>query len=126
MILEIYKFVFRFSISKLISNIEDEVFLTVLFQYIKETKMRQIHQRQVLNKNASAYYRALENIMNHSGKSAKMLEIIKSKSMEQDPKSFGFNANSQVCFEKLYKFNTFLNLAIIDMEEDKSLGEESD
>ena len=31
MILEIYKFVFRFSISKLISNIEDELFLTVLF-----------------------------------------------------------------------------------------------
>ena len=39
MILEIYKFVFRFSISKLISNIEDELFLTVFFQYLKETKM---------------------------------------------------------------------------------------
>jgi hypothetical protein len=31
MILEIYKFVFRFSISKLISNIEDELFLIILF-----------------------------------------------------------------------------------------------
>ena len=56
--------------------------------------MRQVHQRQVLNKNASAYYRALENIMNHSGKSSKMFEIIKMKNMDQDPKSFGFNPNS--------------------------------
>ena len=31
MILEIYKFVFRFSISKLIANIEDELFLTIFF-----------------------------------------------------------------------------------------------
>lgn len=115
MILEIYKFVFRFSISKLIANIEDELFLTIFFQYIKETKMQRIHQRQVLNKNASAYYRALENIVNHSGKCAKLTELLKSKTMEQDPKSFSFS-NNHISLDKLYKFNTFLNLAIIDDE----------
>ena len=46
--------------------------------------------------------------MNHSGKSAKMFELIKMKNMEQDPKSYGFDGNSQISFEKLYKFNTFL------------------
>jgi hypothetical protein len=78
MILEIYKFVFRFSISKLIFNIEDELFLTVLFQYLKETRMERIHMRQVLLKNSSAYYRALENILNHSTKHEKMYQMVKS------------------------------------------------
>jgi hypothetical protein len=77
MILEIYKFVYRFSITKLIMNIENDLFLTVFFQYLKETKMQRIHQRQVLNKNANAYYRAVENIINHSHMSEKLISLIK-------------------------------------------------
>jgi hypothetical protein len=41
--------------------------------------------------------------------------------MEQDPKSFSFsNENNElhISFEKLFKFNEFLNLAIIDDEKD--------
>lgn len=42
--------------------------------------------------------------------------MVKMRSMDQDPKSFDCKGNC-ISFEKLLKFNTFLNLAIIDVQD---------
>ena len=66
--LETYKLIFRFSIEKLTKFLEDESFILLFLQYIKESQLKRIHQRQVLNKNQAAYYRAIENMVNFSEK----------------------------------------------------------
>lgn len=66
--LDIYKLIFRFSIEKLTNFLVQESFLMILYQYTKETQMKRIHQRSVLEKNMAAYYRALENMFNFSEK----------------------------------------------------------
>jgi len=41
-------------------------FLLLLLQYVKDTKLRRIHQRSSMRINPAAYYRALENIIDNS------------------------------------------------------------
>ena len=55
-----------------------------------------------------------------------MFELIKNKNMDQDPKSFSFtniDGEVHISFDKLYKFNDFLNLAIIDDEKNSESDE---
>jgi hypothetical protein len=64
--------------------------------------------------------------MNHSNKKDKMFELIKCKNMDQDIKSFSFandNGDIHISFEKLFKFNEFLNLTIIDDEKNSESDE---
>ena len=70
--------------------------------------MERIHQRQVLKKNCRAYYRVLENIMNHSSKKVKMLNLI------EPLKHFKIDGSENVCWEDLYTYNESQNLPIID------------
>ena len=44
------------------------MFIIILFQYIQSTKLRRIHERQVLQKNKKGYYLAFENLLNLSEK----------------------------------------------------------
>lgn len=60
----IYKLIFRFSIEKLTNYLKNDMFLAILFQYLKDTNFSRIHERHVLQKNKTAYYRALENMLN--------------------------------------------------------------
>lgn len=63
-VLQTYKLIYRFSIEKLLISLKDDSYLVILMQYIRETKLRRIHQREVLGKNVGAYYRAIENMLN--------------------------------------------------------------
>ena len=65
-ILEIYRYFFRFSIERLKNFIDDPIFIVITLQYLHETQMSRVLQRKTLRKNASAYYRAIENIINLS------------------------------------------------------------
>jgi hypothetical protein len=63
-VLMIYKLIFRFSIEKLTNYLKNNMFLIILLQYLKDTNFSRIHKRQVLQKNKTAYYRAIENMLN--------------------------------------------------------------
>ena len=65
-VLDIYKLMFRFSVGKLIKYLAKPEFLCVILQYLQETQMRRIHMREVLARNQTAYYRAMENFLNLS------------------------------------------------------------
>ena len=62
----VYRFFFRFSIEKIQLFANDNICLILLLQYLKQQKMTRVHERTVLAKNASSYYRAVENILNNS------------------------------------------------------------
>lgn len=72
----IYKLIFRFSIEKLADYLKNDMFIIILFQYIQSTKLRRIHERQVLQKNKIAYYLAFENLLNLSDKKNEIFETI--------------------------------------------------
>ena len=76
-VLDNYKLIFRFSISKLSEYLCKETFLIIVMQYLRETKLQRIHQRAVLLKNKSAYYRVVENLLNFSKKEKTIKNIIK-------------------------------------------------
>ena len=76
-VLDNYKLIFRFSISKLSEYLCKETFLIIVMQYLRETKLQRIHQRAVLLKNKSAYYRVVENLLNFSIKEKTIKNIIK-------------------------------------------------
>ena len=76
-VLDNYKLIFRFSISKLSEYLCKETFLIIVMQYLRETKLQRIHQRAVLLKNKSAYYRVVENLLNFSKKEKIIKNIIK-------------------------------------------------
>ena len=57
---------FRFSVGKLINYLSKPEFLCVVLQYLEETQMRKIHEREDLARNYPAYYRAVENFLNLS------------------------------------------------------------
>jgi hypothetical protein len=65
-ILKIYRFFFRFSVVKMKEYVDEPILILLTIQYLKDTKMQRIHQRDVLQKNYSTYYRAMENIINNS------------------------------------------------------------
>ena len=44
----------------------DIYLIMIILQYIKDTKLTRIKDREVLNKNSDNYYRAIENMLNHS------------------------------------------------------------
>jgi len=77
-VLDNYKLIFRFSISKLSEYLCKETFLIIVMQYLKETQLQRIHQRAVLLKNKSAYYRVVENLLNFSNKEGTIKNIISS------------------------------------------------
>lgn len=64
--LEIYRLIVRFSIEKVRLVSDTEVFQIIILQYIKSSKLSRIHQKDVLKKYESNYYRAIENIVNCS------------------------------------------------------------
>ena len=41
----IYKLIFRFSIEKLTNYLKNDMFLTILFQYLIDTNFSRIHER---------------------------------------------------------------------------------
>lgn len=43
--LETYKLIFRFSIEKLTKFLDDDSFILLFLQYIKETQLKRVHQR---------------------------------------------------------------------------------
>jgi len=63
-VLQTYKFLYRFSIEKLLNYLKDDSYLVILMHYIKDTQLKRIHQRSVLKKNLGAYYRVIENMLN--------------------------------------------------------------
>jgi hypothetical protein len=65
-VLTIYRLLFRFSIQTLIGQLNNNEFLLIVLQYLKDTQMTSVHKRLVLSKNQSAYYRVMENFINHS------------------------------------------------------------
>ena len=64
--LEIYRYFYRFSIDKLIEQINDPMFMIMIAKYICDDKMKRIHQREVFQTCIPNYYRALENLINKS------------------------------------------------------------
>lgn len=64
--LEIYRLIVRFSIEKVRLVSDTEVFQIIILQYIKSSRLSRIHQKDVLKKYESNYYRAIENIVNCS------------------------------------------------------------
>mgnify|MGYP006952861190 FL=1 len=64
--LEIYRLIVRFSIEKVREVSDTEVFQIIVLQYIKSTRLERLHQKDVLLKYNSNYYRAIENIVNCS------------------------------------------------------------
>ena len=65
-ILEIYRHLYRFSLDKVKQYIDNPAFMIITLQYLKETRMHRIHQRQVLSRYCDKNYRALENMINNS------------------------------------------------------------
>ena len=76
-VLMIYKLIFRFSIEKLTNYLKNDMFLAILFQYLQDTKFSRIHERQVLQKNKTAYYRALENMLNLGEKQDQIIQTLR-------------------------------------------------
>ena len=76
-VLMIYKLIFRFSIEKLTNYLKNDMFLIILLQYLKDTNFCRIHERQVLQKNKTAYYRAIENILNFGEKQEQILQTLR-------------------------------------------------
>jgi ABC-type polysaccharide transport system permease subunit len=64
--IEVYRFFFRFSIEKLQLFIHDPFYLALFLEYLRQDKMKRVHQRDVLQKHVSAYYTAVENLLNFS------------------------------------------------------------
>ena len=65
-VLEIYRYLYRFSYFRTQKMIDNPIMMLVIFQYLLDTKMRRIHERSVLSKNHKAYYRCCENLINLS------------------------------------------------------------
>jgi hypothetical protein len=74
--IEVYRFFFRFSIEKLQLFVQDPLYLTLFFQYLKQDKLKRVHSREVLNKNATQYYRAVENLLNLSSIKSSLPDIM--------------------------------------------------
>lgn len=74
--IEVYRYFFRFSIEKLQLFANDIIFLILMLWYLKQNKMSRIHSRSVLSKNASSYYRAVENLLNNSHIKKELPELI--------------------------------------------------
>lgn len=70
--MQIYKLIFRFSIERLIDYLAKDVFLVTLLSYVQSTQLERFHQRSVLNKQITAYYRATENLLNLTSKRGKV------------------------------------------------------
>lgn len=65
-ILDIYRYFYRFSREKMRYFVDDPLLMLFTLQYIKDTEMKRIHERDTLMKNTDAYYRATENMLNLS------------------------------------------------------------
>ena len=75
-VLEIYRYLYRFSYFRAQRLIDNPIMMLVVFQYLLDTKMRRIHERPVLTKNFKAYYRCCENLINLSKLNDANLEAI--------------------------------------------------
>ena len=65
-VLDIYRFLYRFSLEKVRLFIDNPSFMIICLSYFMDTKMLRIHQRQILARNADKYYRVFENLINTS------------------------------------------------------------
>ena len=75
-ILETYKYYFSFSLDKMKSYVDDPILILFTLQYIKDTRLERIHEKDSLRKNIPAYYRAMENIINESTFKLKCIQIM--------------------------------------------------
>ena len=64
--LEIYRYLHRFSIEKVKKFVDQPIFMFLFLQYIKQTEMMRVHKRNPMNQNIPSYYRAIENMINRS------------------------------------------------------------
>ena len=65
-VLEIYRYLYRFSFLRAQSMVDNPIFMMIVYQYIKATGLKRIHQREILRHNLESTYRALENLLNSS------------------------------------------------------------
>ena len=65
-ILEIYRYLFRFSIERVKQFIDEPIMMLILLEYIKKTKLKRIHNSKTLKKYVDPYYRSIENMINLS------------------------------------------------------------
>ena len=102
--LEIYRLIVRFSIEKVRVVSDTEVFQIIVLQYIKSTRLERLHQKDVLLKYNSNYYRAIENIVNCS----QPKKVISDKVINTfDEEMFDINEGTEsvVSFRKLQDEN---------------------
>ena len=46
--------------------VEDKFIMMIILQYLADTQYKRVHQKDYMDQNAAAYYRALENMINES------------------------------------------------------------
>ena len=56
--------------------------LIIIIEYLKHTSIERVHERSVLCKNYSAYYRAIENMVNLSEKKIELISIFRENSID--------------------------------------------
>ena len=65
-VLEIYRYIYRFSFFRMQKMIDNPVFIMLIYQYIKASNLERISQIQHLKKNGAQSYRVIENILNNT------------------------------------------------------------
>ena len=73
-VLEIYRFFHRFCTEKMRFYVSNPYLMIITLQYIQSTQLRRFHDRPCLKKNPSAYYRAIENMINISPIKSQILD----------------------------------------------------
>jgi len=77
MVVNVYRYFYRFSMEKINCFVNHPYFMVILLDYLKVTKMSRIYQRDVLIKNLNNYYRAVENMINVSCFRERLILVIK-------------------------------------------------
>ena len=65
-ILEIYRYFFRFSFERIKKFADSPTLIITLLQYLKNSKMKRMHEKAILKTSTRSYYRAVENLINLS------------------------------------------------------------
>ena len=119
-VLQLYMLIFRFSVEKLKVFIKQDSYMIMLCQYIKNSQFKRMHSRKVLAKNDLAYYKALENMINHSSKRDIIFDMMSKIVIPP----FYEIADGQLSFDKLYSHNVSLDIKINDAAQQDQEEEE--
>ena len=102
----IYQYFSKFQTKLMGPFVDNEIMMLILFQYLRKTKMRRIHERGVLSKNINSYYTALENIINNSTFKKQIFTSISSVFEEDEYEIITDKDRSPlISFEKLKQAN---------------------